>query len=174
VLFRSSLSSQISFTIPELRDQDPSAAVKDYILSQMTGQGKENSSWKLLGYKVSNSPSGRELAVHEERLNDILGPDISAVREICEKRGIFCPQLSVDSFFELVDTYQRFEGESSEFVGRVREMETEMEEMLRLWRRIDGDEEGRMSYERQLMVLEMQGRLSFMRAKRDGFRLVGE
>jgi len=145
------ISSTVTDLESEIRGDEPLAEVKDYILSQMTGQGREDGSWKLLGYKVSRTPSGSDLEVHSKRLDDILGPHIRAVREICEKRGIFCRELSVDSFFELVDRFEKFGGESQEFVGLVREMEGEIEEMLRLWTRIDRDE--KLSMQRQLNQL---------------------
>ena len=86
---------------------------EEYVLARLSMQHSKRGRERRLGYKFSRSLEGEEeMAVHQQRVEDILGTAMTKVLRVVESRGFLCPELTVRRFFDLVDDYKRFEGSS--------------------------------------------------------------
>ena len=71
---------------------------------------EETAMWNLLGYSITETGDqelDREvLSLHRRRMEDILGPAVVKVKQLCEERGIWGPDLRIAEFRVLVMNYE--------------------------------------------------------------------
>ena len=140
---------------------------------------------RLLGYTFSDRLgklpySTSTHSPHIQRAREIMGPAISETMILC--RGFWCPLLSAEDFFALVEAHQANGGVRSEgFRKLLRKIEGRIEEGLRagIKRTSEGfpyrfgvDAPGLEkvidpSHEDQLSTLEAQGRLRYLQVHRE-------
>jgi hypothetical protein len=151
---------------------------REYIWSQLSTdyERRQESMSKVLGYNLPRNLLGEQLSIHEQRAKDILGSAITHVKDVCEKRGFFCPELSVRTFFDLVEDYERYEAsrlqyDHDAFIVAVISAEREVEGNLR---RFMGAVKEGAAYEQQLVALEYQSRLRYMQVCRERNFFPGE
>jgi hypothetical protein len=163
-------------TIDELEDLEGSVLVSDldiddegrdivreYIegLLRPSPETEEESLSKLLGYKI-NAPyplrpdlrerEAREREIHLQRTRDILGPEVWDMKRRCKERGIFHDGLSVERFFELVDSNTNTE-------AKLEDTKRTVELKMRHFVAMVEENEGVFSAAEEVRAREMKARL---------------
>lgn len=156
-----------------------------YIAAELSGTPELiiESKARLLGYSLHPSlflsDGTVEVQVHEQRVKDILGLAVMRVLVTVEDRGFLCAELSVRSFFDLVEDYERFlatkkKADYDAYVVAFVGVERDVENKLR--RFTDGfamQREG-SSYESQVKASGCVERLRLMKEGREGRPFPGE
>ncbi|KAE9377268.1 hypothetical protein N431DRAFT_501953 [Stipitochalara longipes BDJ] len=75
-------------------------------------ENENRAMWNVLGYTITNTETGNQelnsdiLEIHRRRMEDILGPGVMKVKQLCEERGIWCRELGSTEFRVLTMNFE--------------------------------------------------------------------
>ncbi|KAH9222634.1 hypothetical protein DL95DRAFT_161545 [Leptodontidium sp. 2 PMI_412] len=96
---------------------EPHEKAHEYVTSLLSNNPPSETTrlLKVLPYALKSQPTDATLPIHLERARDFLGRDIEYVRRTCEARGMLKDTLTVEHFFMIVNTAQRWGVDSDDF-----------------------------------------------------------